>query len=81
MILNINVFGIDMSVEHDYSFTEQLWSYPNGDPGHPEHEEIDIISVKIGETCINQLVFNLPELFQIIEDTISDEHRKNRYSI
>lgn len=35
-----------LEVKYEYSYDPGVWTYPNGDPGYPEYEEINIESIK-----------------------------------
>lgn len=41
----MDVDGVPALVTYYYSCSRGTWTEDNGDPGEPEHEELDIVSV------------------------------------
>ena len=72
--------GVELRVEYDYSFDPGRWTLPNGDPGYPESEEIDINKVFVTNVDISNLVFNTVELFDKIMTGISELEEFKRFN-
>jgi len=79
--LIINLSGIKLSVDYEYSYNPGVHTYPNGDPGYPPNEEIQIIKV-ITDGDIQLLLdfyTKTDEITNIIKEKIS-EHERGRNS-
>ena len=72
--------GVELRVEYDYSFDPGVWTLPNGDPGYPESEEIEINKVFVDSVDISNLVFNTVELFDKIMSGVSELEQSKRFN-
>jgi len=64
--------GVELRLEYDYSFDPGVWTLPNGDPGYPEAEKIDLNRVFVANVDISNLVFSTIELYDKIITGISE---------
>jgi len=79
--LTINLSGIQLSIDYEYSYDPGVHTYSNGDPGYSPNEEIQIIKVTTNEDIQLLLDFytKTDEITNIIEEKIS-EHERGRNS-
>ena len=59
--------SVILEVEYNYVYDPGKWTLPNGDPGYPEYEEIDIQSIKC-EGDIFELLLNYTKTQDIIDE-------------
>jgi hypothetical protein len=64
--LTVNLLGIKLSVDYEYSYDPGVHTYPNGDPGYPPNEEIEIVSITT-EGDIQPLLNNYSKTQEIID--------------
>ena len=55
------IHGVELVVDYEYSYDPGVWTFPNGDPGYPESEEVYIDKVLIGDIDITNLMYSMPE--------------------
>lgn len=77
-INKINLYGVEFEVVYEYFYDPGVHTYPNGDPGYPPVEELDIVKIIIGTTDITSVVYNTPSLFRVVEDTIYNLEESKR---
>lgn len=75
-----NVENTTLSVTYNYEFTPGLWTYPNGDPGYPEFEDINIVTILTNQDITDMLYSykTCPNIIEEIEDKISEYERNKR---
>lgn len=68
-----------LEVEYEYSYDPGVHTYPNGDPGYPEYEEINIESIKCKGDLYDILCnyVKTQDLIDEIELKISIQEREN----
>lgn len=77
-INKINLYGVEFEVVYDYLYDPGVHTYPNGDPGYPPSEELDIVKVIVGTTDITSVIYHTPSLFRVVEDAIYDLEESKR---
>ena len=69
--------SVILEIEYEYSYDPGVHTYPNGDPGYPEYEEITITKIKC-EGDFYDLLLNYAktqDLLDEIESKISTYER------
>lgn len=77
-INKINLYGVEFEVVYDYFYDPGVYTYPNGDPGYPPSEELDIAKIIVGTTDITSVIYNTPSLFRVIEESIYNLEESKR---
>ena len=76
--LELNDMDVDVTVEYDYHRGEPaVWSYRNGDPGHPgTGDEVEIIAMvdENGKDWLNDVEANYSAQYDRIEAEIYEKH-------
>ena len=79
----IKIGETELFVEYEYTPEEPMvWTYPNGDPGHPgTPAQIDIVFVWLGDMEISDLLYALkafPKLEELLGEII-DESEADKF--
>lgn len=77
-INKINLYGVEFEVVYNYFYDPGVYTYPNGDPGYPPSEELDIAKIIVGTTDITLVIYNTPSLFRVIEESIYNLEESKR---
>lgn len=70
-VATVKIYGVDVEVEFNYSYDPGVWTLRNGDPGYPASEELDIVSIHVGNVDVSNWL-EIDMLYNEIDNKVTE---------